>query len=311
MRRRPGAGDQRGRHLDGRDRGGEATGSPRRSSGCTPSGLPYRDIAVLVRGRAAYPALLEHSTPTASRSSPAAGPGLFDRPEALLLGQTFAWLADHTWSPEPYSWGEIPETRSSSPSTATSTSWTADRASGDPGAAAGAEGERAERRPPSRTWSASSTSCSTTSVRPTGTRRPAAVIRLGTLARCSSLLADYESVRRRSRPDPDAARRADRRPGPRHLVLPQPGDPHHQLRQGRLRGLRRRARRVVDAVDLTTVHRAKGLEWRVVFVPSLTESRFPSSKTGRRRTGSSRGTSSTPPGTRAATPTSGACSTSR
>lgn len=27
--------------------------------------------------------------------------------------------------------------------------------------------------------------------------------RLGTLARCSSILADYESVRRRSRPDPD------------------------------------------------------------------------------------------------------------
>jgi superfamily I DNA/RNA helicase len=24
----------------------------------------------------------------------------------------------------------------------------------------------------------------------------------------------------------------------------------------------------VDAVDLTTVHKAKGLEWRVVFVPS-------------------------------------------
>ena len=28
--------------------------------------------------------------------------------------------------------------------------------------------------------------------------------RLGTLARCSTILADYEAVRRRSRPDPEA-----------------------------------------------------------------------------------------------------------
>ena len=39
----------------------------------------------------------------------------------------------------------------------------------------------------------------------------------------------------------------------------------------------------VDAVDLTTVHKAKGLEWPVVFLPSLTNRRFPSSKTGQAR----------------------------
>ena len=39
----------------------------------------------------------------------------------------------------------------------------------------------------------------------------------------------------------------------------------------------------VDAVDLTTVHKAKGLEWPVVFVPSLTKRRFPSAKTGQTR----------------------------
>jgi DNA helicase-2/ATP-dependent DNA helicase PcrA len=36
----------------------------------------------------------------------------------------------------------------------------------------------------------------------------------------------------------------------------------------------------INAVDLTTVHSAKGLEWPVVFVPSLTSKRFPSSKNG-------------------------------
>jgi len=38
--------------------------------------------------------------------------------------------------------------------------------------------------------------------------------------------------------------------------------------------------REVDAVCLTTVHQAKGLEWPIVFIPSLVFRRFPASKTG-------------------------------
>lgn len=37
----------------------------------------------------------------------------------------------------------------------------------------------------------------------------------------------------------------------------------------------------LGAIDLTTVHRAKGLKWPVVFVPSMTKGRFPSSRTGK------------------------------
>ncbi len=42
-------------------------------------------------------------------------------------------------------------------------------------------------------------------------------------------------------------------------------------------------RAAADAVQVMTVHQAKGLEFPVVFVPSLVEGRFPSSMTGRRR----------------------------
>lgn len=35
-----------------------------------------------------------------------------------------------------------------------------------------------------------------------------------------------------------------------------------------------------NAVQVMTVHQAKGLEFRVVFVPSLIQGRFPSSLTG-------------------------------
>lgn len=37
----------------------------------------------------------------------------------------------------------------------------------------------------------------------------------------------------------------------------------------------------VDAVQLMTIHQAKGLEWHVVFIPSIVNRRFPSSMTGR------------------------------
>jgi len=39
----------------------------------------------------------------------------------------------------------------------------------------------------------------------------------------------------------------------------------------------------INAVQITTVHQAKGLEWGLVFIPSLVEMRFPSSMAGRER----------------------------
>jgi DNA helicase II / ATP-dependent DNA helicase PcrA len=68
---------------------------------------------------------------------------------------------------------------------------------------------------------------------------------------------------------------------------------------------------LVDAAGLTTIHKAKGLEWAAVFVPSLTTSRFPSSRTGRPRDWQSRGSCSARNATRAPTPTNGGCSTWR
>jgi len=104
--------------------------------------------------------------------------------------------------------------------------------------------------------------------------------RLGTLARVSTLLADYEAVRRRARPD-------DTTPGEqvggqdrgtwyyRHLgihivnyAVNAYGDFDGEPDVG------------LDAVDLLTVHGAKGLEWPAVFVPSMTGGRFPSRKNG-------------------------------
>jgi superfamily I DNA/RNA helicase len=57
-------------------------------------GLPYKDIAVLVRSRAAYPRLVEQFATFGIPVQPGGRSGLFDQPDAVLLGKTFAWLAD-------------------------------------------------------------------------------------------------------------------------------------------------------------------------------------------------------------------------
>jgi DNA helicase-2/ATP-dependent DNA helicase PcrA len=107
--------------------------------------------------------------------------------------------------------------------------------------------------------------------------------RLGAIARFSILVTDYESIQRRSRPDP-------KKPG--EMIGGQDrGDWYYRgfsrfvnnYANGTFDGFEGEDDYAIDAVDLTTVHSAKGLEWPAVFVPSLSKSRFPSSKSGSRQ----------------------------
>ena len=61
--------------------------------------------------------------------------------------------------------------------------------------------------------------------------------------------------------------------------------PSHMVNyaQGEYEGFDGEPDLTIDAVDITTVHRAKGLEWPAVFIPSLTAKRFPSSRTGQQQ----------------------------
>jgi ATP-dependent DNA helicase UvrD/PcrA len=247
------------------------------------AGLPYRHIAVLVRTRAAYKELLEafdaHKVPV----QPGGRTGLFARPEARLFGKTFAWLVNHQWSPEPYGWGVVPGDEEVFSEYAAL--YQLDR-----------NGSRAVRERLTALKAAVP-----------GDERPVNLVsdfyelladlgaaswdpddpmmgsRLGTLARCSTILADYEAVRRRSRPDLD---------NPGEQIGGQDRGNWYYMNlaihianyaKGAYEDFDGEPDVSVDAVDLTTVHKAKGLEWPVVFVPSLTNRRFPSSKTGQAR----------------------------
>ena len=243
-------------------------------------GARFRDIAVLVRSRAAYPRLVEQFATFGIPVQPGGRSGLFDQPEAVLLGHTFAWLSDIEWRDRFGPGRQISEKALldeyqrlfSLPGPARNrlarflAQWKTAVPKTDRPANLIAEFYELLDELNVRSWEHSD---------------PLTVNRLGTLARFSSLLVDYETVRRRARPDPDA-------PGEqlggqdrglwyyRNLAI-------HIINyaQGAYEGFDGEADFVLNAVDLTTVHRAKGLEWPAVFVPSMTASRFPNTRAGR------------------------------
>jgi DNA helicase II / ATP-dependent DNA helicase PcrA len=164
------------------------------------AGLPYRSIAVLVRSRAAYPRLLEALDERGVPVQPAGRTGLFARPEALLFGKTYAWLVDHRWTPEPYGLGAVPgdeeiladyrDTYSLYRGSVRRVrerllAWKANVPSADRPVNLVADFYELLADLGVPAWDADD---------------PVTSARLGTLARCSSILADYEAVRRRSRP---------------------------------------------------------------------------------------------------------------
>jgi len=111
---------------------------------------------------------------------------------------------------------------------------------------------------------------------------PVFAARAGVLARFSALLADYENSRRRSRWVFD-------KDGPvfRGSVLSGRWYFIHLFSfiqwycLDSFEDFDNTDQFEVDAVTISTIHQAKGLEWPVVFVPALIQGRFPSSMMGR------------------------------
>ena len=65
-------------------------------------GVSYRDIAILVRGKVAYPRLLEALETSRIPVQPGGRTGLFEQPEAAVFGATYAWLSEIDWAPGRY-----------------------------------------------------------------------------------------------------------------------------------------------------------------------------------------------------------------
>jgi DNA helicase-2/ATP-dependent DNA helicase PcrA len=263
----------------GEDEADEAAGIAALIGHLARQGVPYRDMAVLVRGKVAYRKLVEQFAEAGIPVQPGGRLGLFEQPEARLLGRTFAWLVDFEWrdlhSPgeevdDDELFDEYAEVFDLTPKGAEGlrrylSAWKA--LVPDESRTANLVGEYYEL-------------LEVLSVRDWDLADPITLNRMGTLARFSALLADYESVRRRARMDAEVE--GEQVGGQDRGTWYYTNLAVHILNhaQANYEGFDGEPDFVFDAVDLTTVHRAKGLEWPVVFLPSLTKKRFPSSKSG-------------------------------
>jgi DNA helicase-2/ATP-dependent DNA helicase PcrA len=112
---------------------------------------------------------------------------------------------------------------------------------------------------------------------------PTSLPRMGALARFSTILADFENTTRRGRYETAEGGAREFRGGTER------GPEYYQRLAGYLRFYAQDNYEEfegedgtgVDAVQIMTVHGAKGLEWPVVFMPSLQDRRFPASRAGR------------------------------
>lgn len=246
-------------------------------------GYRYKDIAILYRSvRTSSPPLLEHFQALGIPFRCSGRTGLFLQPEVAAIDKLYAWLSGNDWRNERYGQSQPVDLES--------------LALAFEGAFRNGQ-TIDELREYLTDWKAQvgDTSGQVNFVRDyyrllrrlgvaeLDLADPVACNRMGTLARFSVILADFEHVTRRSRYEDGADGRPEFRSG---------RDRGRWYYQGLFNYLQHYALDKyedfdseetldVDAVDILTVHQAKGLEWPVVFLPSLVEGRFPSKFAGK------------------------------
>lgn len=244
-------------------------------------GLPFRDIAILVRGRAAYPALLETLEHAGVPVQAGGRSGLFAQPEPQVFGATYAWIAGFDWRTEQYG----PRVDVTLPMLLEQYQ--------DVFLLDSATVHRLEEhliawrdRALASKFNENLVGDFYTLMDLLGARDwdltdVLARNRLGTIARFTTVLADYEGVSWRSRRDPEnLGEQVGGRSGGewfyKNLAILM-----SNYAFGAYDDFSGEQGLSDDGVALGTVHGSKGLEWPVVFLPSLVKTRFPSSRSGR------------------------------
>ena len=101
---------------------------------------------------------------------------------------------------------------------------------------------------------------------------PNQAVIMANLGRFNTILTDYETAAMLGGNERDWARDTEGLFG--YITGHANGTYNEQIGED-LRG--------INAVQLTTIHQAKGLEWPIVFMPALMSNRFPSKNTGKQK----------------------------
>ncbi len=244
-------------------------------------GFRYKDIAILYRSvRTASPPLIEELKKRDIPFRCAGRTGLFLQPEASVLGKLYAFLSGNDWKNERYG-----ETQSVN----------LDDLEHEFADAFNDGKSIADLQPYLQDWQAmvKDNTAQVNLVRDyyrllrligiqdLELNDPADSARMGTLARFSEILADFEHVTRRARYVDEQGQQVFRGGQDRGIYFYQ--RLYNYLQYYALdayEDFEGEDTFDLDAVDILTVHQSKGLEWPVVFLPSLVEGRFPSRYAG-------------------------------
>ena len=251
--------------------------------GLTKRGFRYRDIGILLRSvRTSSPPIIEAIRRNDIPFRCGGRTGLFLQPEAQTFGKLFAWLSGNSWKPDRYGTSSAVKLNDLLDEFVSVFSLNAKC--------------RSKLRTQFDNWQTSAQDEDKMAnlvgsfyqvLRAAGVYKwdfadPLMAARMGGLARFSQLLADFENVTRRGRRVAEKGSQTFRGGQNRgswyyrrlfnymqHYAL----DAYDDFEGEDAFDL--------DAIDILTVHEAKGLEWPVVFVPCLVNGRFPSRYAGK------------------------------
>lgn len=239
------------------------------------SGYRYNDIAVLVRAGTTYPRLLDAFEKAGVPVAPGDRLGLLEQSDALFLARVFAYFADMDWKESKYAKAEPV-------SLADLLTHARDHFEMVESAL-----ERFLIKTKSKVGQDSRKISlvdllyelfSMLGIQNWAQDDNVTVGRLGTMAKFASMVGDYEGIQKHARLNEDGSQTgaSDQKDWYfKGLVILM-----SQFARDSYRDFGGEDDLTVDAVDLMTVHAAKGLEWPIVFIPAVTGKRFPSSRVG-------------------------------